>query len=567
MSTRRPEADAAPPEVAGGGFDAVLAVTMLRSARMPAETVGRVAGALLRSPRALAAQVGRGLLRQLAVGLGVEEDQQPRLDRRFADPAWRGNPLLRRLALSYLVWSEVLRDAVAGAELDRRTRQRADLLVENIVAAAAPTNLPLVNPASAKLAWETGGGSLLRGLRHLLHDLQKPPRLPPYTDTSAFTLGADLAASPGAVVHRGEIVELIQYASSTAEVDEIPVLLVASPVNKFYLLDLGPKSSVVAALQAAGRQSFITSWVNPDERHRDIGLDGYVQAILDMLDMIREITGSRRVHLLGLCGGGIVSLAAAAYLAAVGRQDELATFTLGVAIADYDDGGMVGALLDDETAEAARDRATRHGVVDAADTAAGFAWIRPDEGVWMNVVGNYLLGQRPGAHELLYWAADNTNMAARLSSDMLGLQLRNSFATPGGVRVLDVPVDLGALTVDTYVLGASTDHIMPWMDCYRTRALLGGPSRFVLASGGHAKVLGTPPGTPRLSYRTGSSESPDPAEWLDTSVEHQGSWWEDWCDWITEQAPATRPAPTEPGSAAHPPLADAPGELVHRRAL
>jgi len=191
----------------------------------------------------------------------------------------------------------------------------------------------------------------------------------------------------------------------------------------------------------------------------------------------------------------------------------------------------------------------------------------PPDGVWMNVVNNYLLGRRPRASELLSWAADYTHLTARLGRDLTDLQLNNSFATPGTLQVLGVPVDLRALTADTYLLGASTDHIMPWPPCYRTRSLLGGRTRFVLATGGHAKVVGAPPGTPRLSYRTGDSTEADPAGWLSASTEQQGSWWEDWCNWLTELAPATKPAPTRLGSAAFPPLADAPGDMVHRRVV
>ena len=568
MSTeQRAGDDDVVPGVAGGGFDAVLASSMLHSARIPAKTAARVAGAILRTPGPAARRLGRGLLRQLAVGLGRDEDDLPKLDRRFADPAWHGNPVLRRLAMSYLAWADAVNDVLTGTPLDWQTRQRATLLLDNLVAAAAPTNVPLVNPASAKQAWDTGGGSLLRGLRQFLHDLQRPPRLPAFVDSSAYTIGKDLAATPGAVVQRGEVAELIQYAPAAERVDQVPVLMVASPVNKYYLLDLGPGRSVVSALQTAGRQAFITSWINPDERQRDIGLDGYVQALLDMVDAVRDIAGSPRVHLLGLCAGGMISLAAAGYLAATGRPEGLATLSLGAAVADFAHGGLVGALMDEETAVVAGRRASRRGYVAAADTAAGFAWIRPDEGVWMNVVNNYLLGQSPDRSELLFWAADYTNMTARLGEDMLGLQLRNSFANPGALRVLDVPVDLRRLTLDSYLLGASTDHIMPWADCYRTRALLSGTSRFVLATGGHAKVLGVPPGSPRLRYRTGTSDSADPAEWLDTSIEHQGSWWEDWSSWITSHTPEIRPAPARLGSSTYPPLADAPGELVHRRAL
>jgi polyhydroxyalkanoate synthase len=553
-------------DLGGGGLDAILAGEMLRSAGLMAGTVAQVARAVARSPGAATRHAARGLRRQLHVAAGAGEEL-PELDRRFADPAWRDNPFLRRLAQSYLVWSDTLRDGVAQTPLDNRARYRATFLLDNVIAAASPTNVPLVNPASAKLAYDTAGASLLRGLRQFSRDMRRPPRLPQFSDSSAYTIGKNIAVTPGAVVRRGEIFELLQYAPGAERVDEVPVLMVSSPVNKYYLLDLGPKTSVIAALQRAGRQSFVSSWVNPDQRHRDIGLDGYVQAVLDMLETVREITGSPRVHVLALCAGGLVGLAAAGYLAATGRQDELASLGLGIVVADYGDDEMFTSLLDAKMAAAIADHAFKHGYYDAADTAAGFAWIRPEDGVWMNVVNNYLLGRRPRASELLSWAADYTHLTARLGRDLTDLQLNNSFATPGALQVLGVPVDLRALTADTYLLGASTDHIMPWPPCYRTRGLLGGRTRFVLATGGHAKVVGAPPGTPRLSYRTGDSTEADPAGWLSASTEQQGSWWEDWCNWLTELAPATKPAPTRLGSAAFPPLADAPGDMVHRRVV
>jgi len=277
--------------------------------------------------------------------------------------------------------------------------------------------------------------------------------------------------------------------------------------------------------------------------------------------MIDAITGGDRAHLLGLCGGGQLAVAVAGYLAATGRQARLATLTLAITVVDFERGGPQGALIDRKVAKRAIARATKDGFFDGKNSAVTFAWLRPNDGIWANVVNDYLLGQQPPAEPLLYWAADQTNLALRLGADLLEMVVCNGFAA-GTVRVLDQAIDLRNVTVDTYVLGASTDHISPWPDCYRTCALLGGSTTFVLARGGHAVAVATPPGNPKASYRTGTSSTLDPEQWLAESTDNPGSWWEHWNQWIQERTPTTRPAPTTLGSVSTPVLAEAPGAYV-----
>jgi poly[(R)-3-hydroxyalkanoate] polymerase subunit PhaC len=268
--------------------------------------------------------------------------------------------------------------------------------------------------------------------------------------------------------------------------------------------------------------------------------------------------------LLGLCGGGQLAVAVAGYLAATGRQARLATLTLAITVVDFERGGPQGALIDRKVAKRAIARATKDGLFDGKNSAVTFAWLRPNDGIWANVVNDYLLGQQPPAEPLLYWAADQTNLALQLGADLLEMVLGNGFAA-GTVRVLDQAIDLRNVTVDTYVLGASTDHISPWPDCYRTRALLGGSTTFVLARGGHAVAVATPPGNPKASYRTGTSSTLDPEQWLAESTDNPGSWWDHWNQWIHERTPTTRPAPTTLGSVRTPVLGEAPG--THVRAM
>jgi polyhydroxyalkanoate synthase subunit PhaC len=558
----RPDVDAISQQGAPGGFELVLASAAFRtiSDHIPGHELRAMAAALVQHPGPALTPV-IDLARQL-VPIVLGSDGQPTSrDRRFADPAWRTNPLLRRIALGYLASCQAVERIVADAEVDWRTKERVKLLADNLLAAAAPTNNPVLHPLSWQRAIDTGGRSWLRGLQQLVIDMGAPPRLPATVDTTAFSIGENIAATPGKVVWRSELFELIQYAPTAETVDETPVLFVASPVNKYYLLDLSPHRSVIAAELACGRQVFVISWVNPDQRHSDAGLDEYVSSILDSLDAIDAITGGDRAHLLGLCGGGQLAVAVVGYLAATGRQARLATLTLAITVVDFERGGPQGALIDRKVAKRAIARATKDGLFDGKNSAVTFAWLRPNDGIWANVVNDYLLGQQPPAEPLLYWAADQTNLALQLGVDLLEMVVGNGFAA-GTVRVLDQAIDLRNVTVDTYVLGASTDHISPWPDCYRTRALLGGSTTFVLARGGHAVAVATPPGNPKASYRTGTSSTSDPEQWLAESTDNPGSWWEHWNQWIQECTPTTRPAPTTLGSVSTPVLAEAPGAYV-----
>ena len=437
---------------ASAGFEAALANAAFGGfgALLPSAELGRLAKAVVRRPKPVASRVVDLAARLGHVGIGVE-DQPGARDRRFADRAWAGNPVLQRLALGYLATCDAALGILEDADVDWRT-----------------------------------------------------------------------------------------------------------------LLDLEPEQSVARAELDAGRQIFIASWVNPDASHADVGFDEYVIGIVEMLDTVAAISGSDASHLLGLCGGGVLAFLAAAYLAAIGRQQLLASLTVAIAVLDYDRGPSAMAFLDRKGAERAIRRATEHGFFDARDTARAFALIRPIEGIWNIAVHNYLLGKRAPAMGLLYWAADQTNMATKYGGQMMQAALENSLTRPGGLTVGGVPIEPSQITVDTYVLGASTDHISPWQDCYRTIAMIGGDATFVLAKGGHAIVIAKGPGSPRASCRTGGIQGSDPDEWLASSVDNTGSWWEHWNDWIENRTPDKKPAPTRLGNDDCPPLGDAPGEYVKR---
>src|SRR5208282_5732373 len=540
---------------AGAGFEAVLANAAVGGfgGLFPSAELGRLAKAMVRSPKPVAGRVVDLAARLGQVGIGVQ-DQPGARDRRFADRAWAGNPVLQRLALGYLATCDAATGILEDADVDWRTRERLRLTFDNVTAALSPTNDLLTNPESWKEVIDTGSQSLRAGLGNLLADLRSPAKLPTSVDKSAFELGSNLAATAGQVVRKTRVYELIQYQPRADKVDAVPLLVIPSPVNKYYLLDLEPEQSVARAELDAGRQIFIASWVNPDASHADVGFDEYVIGIVEMLDTVAAISGSDASHLLGLCGGGVLAFLAAAYLAAIGRERSLASLTIAIAVLDYNRGPSAMAFLDRKGAEKAMRRAAEHGFFDARDAARAFALIRPIEGIWNIAVHNYLLGKQPPAMGLLYWAADQTNMATKFGGQMMQAALENSLTRPGGVIVGGVPIDPSQITVDTYVLGASTDHISPWQDCYRTVAMVGG----------HAIVIAKGPGSPRASYRTGGIPGSDPDEWLASSVDNTGSWWEHWNDWIEKRTPDKKPAPTRLGNDACPPLGDAPGEYVKR---
>ncbi len=494
--------------------------------------------------------------------IGTSTVAPHRGDRRFTDVAWTENPLLKRLAQLYLAGSLTAEQLLIEADLDPRDRTRVRFFLENVIQATAPSNVPLVNPASAKAVIDTAGLSLVRGGKQLVKELASAPRIPEMVDGSGFVLGDNIAATPGAVVFRTEVLELIQYAPQTDEVYEVPALVVPPTINKFYALDLAPERSLVEFGVRQGRQMFVVSWRNPDSRHASWNLDTYVRAVLDALDAVEEITGSARTVLGGACSGGILASIAAAYLAGIGRQDRLAALCLAVTVIDNHDAGTVSALVDERLASRAKAKSARKGYLDGRTLAEVFAWLRPGDLVWNYWVNNYLLGKRPPAFDILFWNSDTTRMTAALHADFVDLAMQNSLTRPGALTVLGEPIDLGAITVDSYVVAGIADHITPWENCYRSAQLFGGTTRFVLSTSGHIAALVNPPGNPKASFHTNDDMTSDAKVWLKGSDVHQGTWWTDLGLWLDERCGAQRPAPKALGSHRLSVLAEAPGTYV-----
>jgi poly[(R)-3-hydroxyalkanoate] polymerase subunit PhaC len=567
--TTTPTPAGAPDESAdqAAGLDALLVDAALGRLRWltPDGSTAKLAARLASHPRSTGQRLGSLAAEMIRIAAGRSTVVPSKRDRRFADSAWSANPLLRRVLQAYLATGQTAEQLVSDAELGWRDEQRVRFLVENLVEALAPSNVPVLNPASAKAAVDTAGLNFARGGLALAGDLAVPPRVPQMVDTSSFEVGHTVAVTPGAVVLRTEMLELIQYRPQTEQVREVPVLIVPPTINKYYALDLAPERSLVEYLVRNGQQVFVISWRNPDGRHAEWGLDAYVGAVLDGLAAVERVCGTDRTALLGVCAGGIIASITAAYLAGTGARDRLAAFGLLVTVLDNARSGRVGALVDERTAAAAIASSRRRGYLDGRSLAEVFAWLRPGDLVWNYWVNNYLLGKKPPAFDILFWNSDTTRMPAKLHADFVQLAMRNQLVTPGALTVLGVPVDLSKVDMDSYVVAGMGDHITPWQNCYRSVGLLGGDSRFVLASAGHIAALVNPPGNPKASYRVNDDNLADPAQWLQTADSVAGSWWPDFLTWLGERCGADKAAPAELGGGGLRPLSDAPGTYVFDR--
>jgi polyhydroxyalkanoate synthase len=545
-------------------LDALLIDAALGTTRRfaPDLSTVKLALGLVRRPRVTLRRVGSLGAEVRRIAIGTSTLAPSKRDRRFLDEAWSENPVLRRLVQVYLASAQTAEHLVGDAELEWRDEQRMRFLTDNMIEACAPSNVPLVNPISAKAAIDSAGLNLVRGGSHLVRDLASSPRIPEMVDGSAFEVGRNIAATPGAVVLRTEVFELIQYTPQTEQVREVPMLIVPPTINKYYALDLAPGRSLVEFLVREGQQVFVMSWRNPDARHAAWNFDTYVRAILDAMDAVERISGVERTVLTGVCSGGILAGMTAAYLAATGRQDRLAALGLAVTVIDTARAGIASAVTDRRLAAAAKAKSRRRGYLDGRSLAEVFAWLRPGDLIWNYWVNNYLLGKKPPAFDILFWNADTTRMSAGLHADFVDLAMDNLLADAGGVTVMGVPIDLSRIDADAYVVAGIADHITPWQNCYRTTQLLGGTTRFVLSTSGHIAALVNPPGNPKASFQVNKTNPADPAEWLKSAQTQQGTWWTDVSAWLAERSGAVRPAPEQLGGGGLRPLVDAPGTYV-----
>jgi polyhydroxyalkanoate synthase len=545
-----------------GALDMVLASPAMNTLTRwaPGKSGARMVGKLALQPRVIVTR-GRELGAELArVGVGASTLAPSPRDRRFTDPAWKENALHRRVLQAYLAASRTAETLIDDAELEWRDAERMRFLITNLIEAAAPSNNPLVNPQAWKAVIDTGGRNIARGLRSFVRDMLTAPRIPSMVDESAFEVGVNLGITPGAVVYRTEVFELIQFQPQTETVRERPLLIVPPTINKYYAMDLAPGRSLIEYLVQQGQQVFVISWRNPDARHSMWNADTYGRAIVDALDAVQAITGADKALLTGICSGGILASMVMGHLSAVG-DDRIAGFGLAVTMLDQPRAGLTGALLDETTATAAVAASRARGYLDGRSLAEVFAWLRPSDLVWNYWVNNYLLGQKPPAFDILFWNADTTRMTAGLHRDFVSIAMSNGI-TEGSAQMLGSDVDLRSTTTDNYIVAAIADHICPWEVCYQSTQLLGGESRFVLSTSGHIAALVNPPTNPKASFLVADKTPEGATEWQASAAKHDGSWWRDFAAWLAARSGELKPAPVELGAAIHPPMEPTPGTYV-----
>jgi polyhydroxyalkanoate synthase subunit PhaC len=520
-------------------------------------------GQLVSNPAVAARQYLAFLAELGRIATGGSELAPDAKDRRFADPAWKESVAYRSLAQGYLAWGNALHRFLDEAKLDKRDAERARFVVSLVVDAMSPTNSLAGNPAALKKLVDTGGASLVQGLENFVGDLVRNGGLPAQVDTRTFAVGKNLATTPGEVVYRTPVMELIQYRPMGDEVHARPLLIAPPQINKFYVFDLAPEKSIVRYCLKSNLQTFAISWKNPTSAERRFGIDTYVKALEEAVDVMRDITGSADVNIWGSCSGGITMSAFLAHLAAR-REAKVHCATVAVCVLDMavTQSTTAGMFVTPESIVAAKSASQLAGVVEGQELARMFAWMRPNDLIWNYWVNNYLLGNTPPAFDVLYWNNDTTRLPARLHADFLDLIDTNPYVNPSRLEVRGTPLDMRRVNLDSYVVAGLTDHITPWQGCYNTAKLYGERSTFVLSNSGHIQSLLNPPGNPKACFWTGAASPAGAEAWLAQAEKQSGSWWPHWLDWIKARSGEMAPAPVALGSEQNPPLEAAPGRYV-----
>jgi polyhydroxyalkanoate synthase len=484
-------------------------------------------------------------------------------DRRFSDATWKESSLHSGMLKAYLAWGDAVSGFVDKTNLSNIDKARAHLVTEILIDAVAPTNAMLTNPAAVRKFVDTGGRSLWSGLKNYFDDLAKNGGMPSMVDQSAFKVGESLATTPGAVIFRNELLELIQYSPTTPNVRKRPLVITPPQINKYYALDLSPDKSMVRFLLDSGIQVFCVSWRNPTTAHREWGLDTYVAALDEAVDAAREVTGNDDISMMGSCSGGITSTAYFATLGSAG-QHKIINMVLAVCLLDPNtaDESAFGCLMTPETMHAAKEASRLRGMVDGHELARMFAWMRPNDLIWNYWVNNYLLGNQPPAFDILYWNADTTRLPAGLHGDYLDLYFTNPFVNAGKLKLNGNTIDMSRTRVDSYVVAGMTDHITPWKGVHKTAQIMGEGTTFVLSNSGHLQSLINPPTNPKASFMIGAVNPSGPDAFVAAAEKRKGSWWLDWRDWLHARSGEEVAAPASLGGERHPVLATAPGTYV-----
>jgi polyhydroxyalkanoate synthase len=486
---------------------------------------------------------------------------QPQGDKRFAADVWREQPYFSWIRQAYLLYSEYLLAMAGAARLPADEQRRLEFAIRQFVDALAPTNYPATNPDVLRRAIETDGASILAGLRNFAADVAK--RRITMTDESAFAVGRNLAVTPGSVVFRNALIELIQYDATTTKVAKRPLVIVPPCINKYYVLDLRPENSFVRHAVAQGHTVFMISWRNVPASLGDLTWDDYLEhGVLAAIDVARSIAASPTVNALGFCVGGTLLTCALAVLAAREARS-VSSATLLTTMLDFADPGEIDVYIS-RASLAAREPALMSGQrVHGSELAGAFASLRPNDLVWNYVVNNYLKGRTPPPFDLLYWNGDSANLPGPMYAYYLkNLYVDNRLRERGALTMLGERIDLSTIRAPAYVFASHDDHIVPWRSAYRTIDLLGGTSTFVVGASGHIAGVVNPPASGKRNYWTNDARSTNPDEWMARAASHPGSWWPHWYRWLDAHSGGQRPAPAAAGNADYPALDAAPGRYV-----
>jgi polyhydroxyalkanoate synthase len=492
----------------------------------------------------------------------IESD--PR-DKRFKDAAWKENEVFDFIKQSYLLSARYINDVVTKVDgLTPKTSQKIDFYSRQFVNALSPSNFLLTNPEVLRKTAESGGDNLVRGLNNLLTDLEQGRgRLRiKMTDTDAFKVGENIAVSEGKVIYQNALMQLIQYTPATETVYARPLVIFPPWINKFYILDLQPKNSLVRYAVSQGHTVFMVSWVNPDELLANKDFDDYmVEGVFGALDAIEKATGQRAVNAVGYCIGGTLLASSLAYMKRRG-DDRIKSATFLVTLTDFTDAGELGVFIDEEQLSSLEGRMQRRGFLEGGEMASTFNMLRANDLIWNFVVNNYLLGNEPFPFDLLYWNSDTTRMPPCMHSFYLrNMYQNNLLAKPGGISMKGVPIDLGDIDIPVYFMSCREDHIAPWKSTYRGAQLFGGKVRFVLAASGHVAGVVNPPGGGKYNHFINDSLPEDPDAWFEEATEVAGSWWPDWQRWVTS-FDKTQVAARIPGAGKLKAIEAAPGSYV-----
>ena len=508
-------------------------------------------------------------------GLQASEAASAAPDRRFSDPAWQTNPISKFLTSAYQLNASTLMGMAEAVESDAKTKARLRFAIEQWMAASAPSNFLALNAEAQKKAIDTKGESIAKGMANLLNDMQQGHVS--MTDESLFEVGKNVATTEGAVVFENEFFQLLEYKPLTDKVYEKPFLLVPPCINKFYILDLQPENSLIRYAVAQGHRTFVMSWRNPDQSMAGKTWDDYIEnAPIKAIEVVKEITGADTINALGFCVGGTILATALSVLAARGEKP-VESVTLLTSLLDFTDTGILDIFIDETSVKYREAEMGKGGLLKGKDLASTFSFLRPNDLVWNYVVGNYLKGETPPPFDLLYWNSDSTNLPGPWYAWYLrNTYFENNLIKPGKTVVCGEKIDLGQLDMPAYIYGSREDHIVPIGGAYASTQVLPGKKRFVMGASGHIAGVINPPAKKKRSYwtndqlassRSGGNKFPAAQEdWLKDAIEHAGSWWTDWSDWLQGYAGKQIAAPKTYGSRKYKAIEPAPGRYVKAKA-